>query len=104
MIGFLVALSLVGLLHQIAGLLGIVLFLLLELLDLLCDGEEVFRFLVIAFVTVAAYAAALAEKIFAIAKRPAHVVADQNHVRGVAGLAAGFPISPGAKRAPAQHP
>src|SRR2546429_7109827 len=42
--------------------------------------------------------AALAEKIFAIAERPAHVVAHQHHVRGMAGLATGFHIAPGEER------
>src|SRR5579859_1704857 len=41
----------------------------------------------------AANAAALAEKVFPLAKRPADIVDDQHHVRGVTGLAAGFDIS-----------
>jgi len=36
--------------------------LLFELLDLLADGEQVFRFLVIALIAMAAHAAALAER------------------------------------------
>ena len=94
-VGLVVALGRVGLLHQIVRLLEIVFLLLLDLLDLLCDGEQVFGFLVIAFVTVTAYAAPLAEKILAVAERPTHVVADQHHVRGMAGLATSLHISLG---------
>ncbi len=97
-IGFVVALGFVSLFHQVAGLLEIVAFLLIELLDLLGDGEEVFWFLVIAFVAVATHAAALAEKILAFGERPADVVADDDHIRGVANLAAGFVISRREKR------
>src|SRR5205807_10665256 len=77
-VGFLVALGFVGLLHQVASLLEVVLLLLIELLDLLGDGEQILGFLVIAFETVTADAAALAEKILAFADHPADVIGNQN--------------------------
>ena len=97
-IGFIVGLGLVGLLHQVASLLEIVFLLLIELLDLLCNGEQVLGFLVVALVTMAPGAAALAEQILAFGERPAHVVADENHVRGVANLTARLVVSRGEKR------
>src|SRR5438445_2234288 len=91
-VGFLVALGFVGLLHQVASLLEVVLLLLIELLDLLGDGEQILGFLVIAFETVTADAAALAEKILAFADHPADVIGNQNHVGGVANLTGRFEI------------
>src|ERR1700730_10678334 len=41
----------------------------------------------------AADTAALAEKVFSQQESPAHIVAHQNHVRGMTGLAASFHIS-----------
>ncbi len=76
-------------------MLEVVFFLLLDELDLLRDGEQVFRFFVVAFVTMAAYAAALTVQILAFGESPAHIVGHQHHIRRVAGLAAGFYISPG---------
>ena len=91
-VGFLVALGFVGLLHQVAGLLEVVLLLLIELLDLLGDGEQILGFLVVAFETVTADAAALAEKILAFTDHPPNVIGDDDHVGGVANLAARFEI------------
>src|SRR5438552_359462 len=91
-VGFLVALGFVGLLHQVAGLLEVVLLLLIELLDLLGDGEQILGFLVVAFETVTADAATLAEKILAFADHPPNVIGDDDHVGGVANLAARFVI------------
>ena len=97
-VGFVVGLGLVGLLHQLACLLEIVFLLLFELLDLLADGEQVFRFLVVALVAMATHTATLAEKIFAFAERPPDIVADEYHVRRVARLAARFHVSTGEER------
>src|SRR5260370_15409373 len=92
-IGLVVGLGLVRLLHQVAGLLEIVLLLLIELLDLLRDGEQIFGHFVVALVTMAPGAAALAEEIFAFGERPADIVGDENHIRGVANLTARLIIS-----------
>src|SRR5207302_11077796 len=91
-VGFLVALGFVGLLHQVAGLLEVVLLLLIELLDLLGDGEQILGFLVVAFETVTADAATLAEKILVFADHPPNVIGDDDHVGGVANLAARFEL------------
>src|SRR6202011_4620134 len=90
---FVICLGGVGLLHQVVGLLEVVFFLLLNELDLLGDGEQVFGLFVVAFVAMATDAAALAEKILAFRYSPADIVGNQNHVGGMAGLAAGFQIS-----------
>ena len=91
-VGFLVALSGVGLLHKVGRLLHIVLFLRLKLLELLINGLQVLGFFVVSLIAVAAVATSLAEQIFAIANLPAHVAADQHHVGCVAGLASGFDV------------
>ena len=97
-IGFLVGLGSVGLLHQLSRLLGILCFLGFELLDLLADRVQVFGFLVVALVTMAADAPSLPEEIFAFADVPSHIAADQNHICRVANLAAGFSILFGEER------
>src|ERR1700756_994325 len=94
-IGFRIGLGGVGLLPEIVGLLEVVFLFLFDELDLLGDRKQVFGFLVIAFVTMAAHAAALTEKILALGNSPADIVAHQHHIRGVTGLAAGFHIFPG---------
>jgi len=43
----------------------------------------------------AADAAALAVEIFAFAEGPADIIANEDHVRGVAGLTSGFHVSLG---------
>ena len=60
-VGFVVALGGVSLFHQVAGLLQIFRFLLVELFYLLRDGKQVFRFFVVTFIAMAAHAAALPE-------------------------------------------
>src|SRR5207249_10429599 len=79
--------------HQVAGLLEVIFLLLIELLDLLGDGEQIFGFLVVAFETVTAHAAALAEKILAFADHPADVVGNDDHIGGMANLTACFEVS-----------
>src|SRR5258708_16862272 len=88
-----VGFGLVRLLHQVARLLVIVLLLLIELLDLLRDGEQVLGLFVVALVTMAPGTAALAEEILAFGERPADIVGDEDHVRGVADLTARLIIS-----------
>src|SRR5262249_10024993 len=92
-IRFFVGLRSVGLLHQIVRLLKIVFLLLLDELDLLSDGEQVLGLFVIALIAMAAHAAALAKQILAFGEGPANVVGHEYHVRGMAGLAAGFDVS-----------
>ncbi len=84
---FLIRLCRIGLLHQERGLLQVIFLLRLHLLDLLRDGVDIFRFLVVAFVSMAARASALPEKVLPLGQRPAHIAAHQHHVSGVASLA-----------------
>ena len=91
-IGFVIALGGIGLLHHVSGLLGIVEPLRFERLDLLVERLQLFGFFIVAFIAMAAHAAALAEEVFALADGPAHLAADQHHVGGMAGLASGFEI------------
>ena len=97
-IRFFVGLRLVGLCHEVVGLFEIVFLLLLEQLDLLTVGEQVFRLFVVTFVAMAANAPALAEQVFSLADNPADVVDRQDHVCGVANLAAGFVVLRGKNR------
>ncbi len=94
-IGVFVGLGGVGLLHEVVGLLEVIFLFLLDELDLLGDGEEVFGFFVVAFVAMAAHAAALTEEILALRESPANIIGHQHHIRGVTVLATGFHISPG---------
>ena len=96
LVRFFVRLGGVGLLHQVGRLLDVLFLLRLNLLDLLADRLQIFRFLVVALVAMAAHAAALTEQIFAVVDglQP-HIAADQHHVGGVAGLAARFEFSLG---------
>ena len=98
MIRFLVGLGLVGLGHEVTGLLQIVFLALIEQLDFLADGEKVLRFLVVAFVAMAPDAAALAEQVLALADHPADVIRYENHVGRVANLAASFVVLRGEDR------
>ena len=94
-IGVFVGLGGVGLLHEVVGLLEVVFLFLINELDLLGDGEEIFRLFVVAFVAMAAHAAPLTEQIFALGEGPADIIVHQHHIRGMTGLAARFHISPG---------
>ena len=98
MIRFLVGLGLVGLGHEVTGLLQIVFLALIEQLDFLADGEKVLGFLVVAFVAMAPDAAALAEQVLALADHPADVIRYENHVGRVANLAASFVVLRGEDR------
>ena len=94
-VGVFVGLCGVGLLHEVVGLLEVIFLFLIDELDLLGDGEEVFGFFVVAFVAMATHAAALTKEILALGERPAHIIGHQHHIRGVTILAASFHISPG---------
>ena len=62
------------------------------------DVVQVLRLFVVALIAMAAHAALLPEQIFAFADRPSHIAADQHHVGGMAGLAAGFDVLLGKQR------
>ena len=83
----------VGLLHEVGGLFDVLFLLCFDLLDLLADGVQIFRFFVVSLIAVAAHASLLPEEVFAIVEGlELHVIARQDHVGSVTVLAAALGI------------
>src|SRR6267143_2675374 len=99
LVGLFVGRGRVGLLHQVGGLFDVLFLLCFDLLDLLADGVQIFRFFVVSLIAVAAHASLLPGVVFAIVEGlELHVIACQYHVGSVTVLAAGLGIFLGKQR------
>ena len=92
-VGLFVALGCIRLLHEVGGILQVIYLLLLEELDLLVDRLELLGLAIVAFIAMAAYAAAVTEEALAGTDHiPCAIGFGEHHVGGVAGLASGLDV------------
>ena len=97
-VGFFVALRCISLLHHVSSLLCVVFLVGLHLLELLANGIQILRLLVVPLIAMTPVAATLAEEKPAIINVASNISDGGNHVGCVTGLASRFDILLGKQR------